>query len=292
MLIKRTIRKTTVINTLLSVLSIIVLIFCITHPDTSRYYNKNLEIELDKKLSVNSINLIILTVSGDKTYLSAQLRNLFVQNQILHVLVLSGSNLVIVILYLEAFQSKNDMSYVVLKYAAIIAYFIFSNLQHPLARAVIFMTITDLHQLYGFKISLSVKYSFLISVSLISVLLLNLSLSFALSAYFALAIVIYLDLIEIIGIKSKLLKITLFNLYITIFTAPLILIFEETSLPRALFSNFFVLPIYEPLTVICYFSYLAIPLLSSLQVDQLYLLTVDTLISTLFAYLEYLSLTL
>jgi len=292
MLFKRTLRINYVICTLLSLLLAVLLSINTLNSKLVYYYNKNLETNLSKYLSDRTTTLIILVVSGDKGYLTPQMKILFTENQILHLLVLSGGNLVILIHFLRVFLFRNSLSYFVLKYLFLIEYFVFTQLQHPLARATIFILLSDISNLWGYRFKLMYKYLLLLSSSSIFILLFGFSLSFSLSLYFALAISIFNDFISPLLRASKLFKFFVYSIYVTLATTPLTLVFKDIDILRSLFSNFAVVPIFEIIIPLCYFVYFLGPFNGSIPDFSSGFAIIELAFSTLFGYLDYVSITL
>ncbi len=292
MKILSTCRKMHAVNWLISVGLLLMLISNILYPQTCRIYNKILETELSKNLSHRSVELIILIVSGDKSYLTSDLKSLFTKNQILHLLVLSGSNLVILIHFIEQFHFKNALSYIVLKYAFILTYFTYTGFQHPLARAVIFMTINDFHNLLGYKISNGVKYLLITFVAFLALYVTDYSVSLSLSIYFATAILVYNDFLHTYIRRKPALNFLLFNIYMTLVTAPLLFIFDTTNLYIVMISNLIILPLFEVVTALCYFLYFSGVGLPYVPGGSKVMVMARIILDTIFAYLDYLFLVL
>lgn len=226
---------------------------------TYRHYNKNLEHNLKNLSSENPINLVILTVSGDKNYLTRDLKSIYYSNNIMHLLVLSGSNISILIMFIELFKKRYAINNVVFKNFVIFNYFVFTNYQHPLARAYLFMTVVDIVQTSGLKISLLRKTLILLSLSSIVFLYLNFSLSFLLSVYFSICILFFQKLTIN---YNTIVRYLVFNTCMTVCSIPLMYVFGYFSILKSLLSNlvtgfsydFIVLASY-----IVYFGYLIIP---------------------------------
>jgi hypothetical protein len=287
-----TCRKIYAVNWLLSVGMVLMLICSSAFPQTMRLYNKILETELTKNLSHRSVQLIILVVSGDKGYLTSDLKALFTKNQIIHLLVLSGGNLVILIHFIEQFHFKNTLSYVVLKYSFVSTYFAYTGLQHPLARAVIFMSISDFHNLLGYKISRKIKYLSITFGSFLALYVTDYSMSLSLSIYFATSILLYNDILSSYIRNKPVLNFLIFNIYMTLVTAPLLLIFDNTNLYMVMLANLVILPLFETVTVLCYFLYFSGIGLFYIPGGYSVLNIARIILETLFAYLDYLSLIL
>ena len=292
MLYTKTLRINYVICTLLSLIVLSMLIVNIRNSKFVYDYNKNLETSLSKYLSQRSTALIILIVSGDKYYLTPNLKSLFTENQILHLLVLSGGNLVILIHFLGVFIYRNSLSYFVFKYLFLIEYFVFTQLQHPLARAIIFILLNDIYNLWGFRYQLKYKYLMLLSASSVFILLFGFSLSFSLSLYFALAISIYSDFIKPFLVISRFVNFFVYSIYVTLVTTPLILVFKDTNILRSLFSNFLIVPIFELIIPICYFVYFLGPFVEFIGDSFTILSAFELVFSALFGYLDYVTITL
>lgn len=252
--------KTVILNVILAILLISMLNYLLANPKTYSYYNKKLVLLSKDILSNNTTNLIILIVSGDKNYQTPFLKNLFIKNQIIHLLVLSGSNLVIFILLLTALSSKEHLSYFLVKTLTFITYFTFTGLTHPLARAVIFTIYNDIIDDSGIQKAPVRHFMILLLLAILLAIYLDFSLSFILSAYFSLAI----HLFNIFKIpESKVLKIFFFNFYMTVVTIFSGSLFGfKVEFDKTLFMNLAVIPFFDIFVLIAYLSYLLLPLIT------------------------------
>jgi hypothetical protein len=78
----------------------------------------------------------------------------------------------------------------------------------------------------------------------------------------------------------------------TLVTVPLQFIFSDTNLFRVLTANFIILPLFEVITALCYFLYFSGVWLSYIPGSTWVFKVSGIMLSTLFAYLEYLYLNL
>ena len=191
--------------------------------------------------------------TGDINFKNNKLNEIFSKNQIIHLLVLSGSNLVIVNLFLSQTLARNSYSYIVLNYSFLLLFFAYTLYLHPVARALLFMFLADLHTFFGFKFNFLRKVFSTVIITLVAMLLLNFSLSFLLSSYFAISIIIFSQISK--RLKS-LLKAILFPFYMTIISFPTMFLFNSFDFRISLLSNYLVVPIFEFFSFYSYLFYL------------------------------------
>lgn len=224
------------------------------NPSLYRYYNKIIENHLLNSMDKEAVSIIILTVSGDKNYLNKEMKDVYSSNYMLHLLVLSGSNLYVMINFIEFFIFKNSKSSYLIKLALIYYYLLFTNLPHPLARASLFMMITDISHFWGYKLKNSFLFIFLISISIFFNYIFDFSLSFTLSAYFALSVMLYN---RYLILQSKIHNFLYFNLYMTVISIPTILFFKSYSPLKAMIIGLFTTLTYDFLVFPSYLIYFA-----------------------------------
>lgn len=277
------------INNILSIVLALLLFTIISKNNKSEYYNKIYEDLNSKYLSTNSMDLIILTVTGDENFTNSKIKEVYLYLQILHLLVLSGSNIVILLLFFSFIESKNKYSYLFIKYLALLNYLCYINFLYPVARAIIFNLIYDIFVNFGFKHSFKIlflTYSFSI---LLPYLIFDRPNSLLLSYLFSVSILIFNYFSSKIHISklSKLLKFIIFSLYMSQVTSTLSLFFfSNFSFTRLLISNFLIVPIYEFFVFLMYLAYL----IGFLPKFNIYLLPLlSFLLEILFRYLEYLT---
>lgn len=262
------------IKTLFATLLIILNIFLYQNPTTLGFYNKIIEKRLQEFNSIEVTRVIVLTVSGDKKYLSKDLKEVYLSNYIMHLLVLSGSNLLVLTMFLDILFKRNSFTYYFIKLLFLEAYLLYTFSPHPLARAFIFVLIQDITYFIGLKINFIKILIFSLIISAIMFTYLDYSMSYLLSYYFALSVLIFN---RIFKSAHKLLNFLIFNLYMTVISFPTIFIFQNISPLKALFLNILTGPSYEIvvyISYILYFSGLILPdmlIKTSLLIIDLYL---------------------
>jgi predicted membrane metal-binding protein len=221
--------------------------------NNSESYNKIIRNSYSNYLSPDTLSLIILMTTGDLNFKNNKLNEIFMKNQIIHLLVLSGSNLIIVSLFLSPFISKNSYSYIVLNYSYLGLFFVYTSYLHPVARALLFMSLNDLQTILGLKFNFYKKLLLTFIITLMGMLILNFSISFALSSYFALSIIVFSQISKRL---RSLLKTLLFPIYMTIVSIPTILLFNSFDFKISLLSNYLVVPIFEFFSFYSYLFYI------------------------------------
>jgi len=265
------------------VISIMIVNIYLNH-NTYGYYNKIATIKLPNFLSYNITNLIITTVSGDKRYEDSFLSDLYKDLQITHLLVLSGSNLVIVIQLISIFFKKNSFSSYIIFLLTLILYFCYTNYLHPIARALIFMILYEFISCFGIKNSSLLTTSMLLFFSINFYFLLGESLSFLLSATFAILIVLYNKIFQnFTSLHPILSKFVIFPVYMSLSSIPVNLyFFNSVNFLRIFISNLFITPFYDLFCFVMYIIYILIfiPFDLSTIIHPLYVL--------IFLFLRYL----
>lgn len=183
---------------------------------------------------------------------------MFKETGIYHLVALSGSNIVIILWLLRIFKSKASISYLTLISVILTFYFIYTNYIHPLARATIFMIISELYRLSGIKAS-SLKRLVVFAVSSLYLYLWSeFSISMFLSIYFSLAIILF-NLIKERFFRnfSSIFIHIFFSCHISIFSIPIyIFIFNDSYKTIYFLSNLIIVPVYEIFLYFFYISYI------------------------------------
>ena len=252
-----------------------------------RYYNEIYKSKNEELLSENTISLIILTTTGDKKFLNSFLNEIYKELNITHLLVLSGSNLVIFSSFFSLFLYRNRLSSLFIIVLALLVYFCYISFLHPVARALVFMLFYEYIIFFGLKYSRHIVILMISILCLLVLFLLDFSNSFLLSLLFSILIVIYNFVSSPNNrVSSTLLKNFLFPFYMTITSAPIQLYFFGIFNFRiSLFSNLLIVSSYDYLVFLLYFSYF-IGFIDPLSV--FFLPLVDSLINFYLKYLSYL----
>jgi competence protein ComEC len=221
-------------------------------------YNKYINQKLEENLSEVTAGLIITTVTGDQNYINFETKTIFKELGILHLIALSGSNIVIYLFFLRTFRKKASSSYILLFLVSLLLYFIYTNQLHPLARAILFMSLIELYNLAGVE-RLTFRH-FLILAILSAYLLFwsDFSMSMILSLIFSLSIYLYEYLRQyMFPDVGRLVNHLIFSIYMFGVSVPVyIFIFESDPSITLLLSNLIISPIFELSLYIFYFLYL------------------------------------
>lgn len=222
----------------------------------SGYYNKIFESRNVKLLSNEYISLIILITTGDTRYETEFLKSLFKELNIIHLLVLSGSNLVIFIQFFSIFESRNSKSFFVIKSIVVLSYLRYTNFLHPLARAFIFMLLYDFIKINGFKAEFKAYFLTLLSISILIAWYLNFSYSFLISMIFAISILAYNELTLRLSLHSHPASFFIFHIYMSIFSSFVtIIFFNDSNFLRTLLSNILIVSLFDFFVLIFYSYY-------------------------------------
>jgi predicted membrane metal-binding protein len=249
--------KIRVIEVILASVLVTVLISMYVENTNYAYYNEVFIYKNSKFLSDTSHRLIILTVTGDKNYLSKEIKEIYKDLNLIHLLVLSGSNLVIFSMFMSLISRRNRLSYFVVLFLSLLVYFCYILYLHPVARAFIFILIAEFIILYGYKYSGIIVIILKLLPSLIMYIYLDFSNSFALSLLFSLLIVIYNTITSFQSYFSKLFStFILFPLYMSVASLPIQLyFFSSYNLITSLTSNLLVATFYDIVVMTSYIGY-------------------------------------
>ena len=254
---------------IINVISLILIYLTITAPlffVKHDYYNKIYILKNYKYLSQSNMGLIIATVTGESKYLNKRIKTIYKETQINHLLVLSGSNLIIFCHFTLSKRFKYNFSYFFLSYSCVFIYLRFINFLHPVSRAFIFMFFHDIISFLGFSTRFFPIFLILTITYLLTYLLLGYSTSFLLSSLFSLLILSYNYLLSPNFNKNRFLNFMIFAFYMTILSLPIHLIFfNDLNFRALLLSNLMIVPFYDLLTFIMYISYFSgfIPVVST-----------------------------
>ncbi len=273
-------------NTILAIVLSIMLILTVTGNYTYVYYNNLFKFQNENLLSDMSIDMIIVTVTGDKNFLNNELESIYKDLYIIHLLVLSGSNLFIFNTFMSLFVRRDKNSYFVILLLAILNYYCYIYYLHPVARALIFMTIADLITFKGLKSSPYFVIILKVVLCFMAFVYLQFSISFLLSFLFSLLITFYHS---IFSFRSKVFNILssfiLFPVFISIFSIPIQLyFFSDYNLKISLFSNILIASVYDYIVFVCYLAYF-IGFNEPLSMSVLPIL--DAILKLFFSYLSY-----
>ena len=221
-------------------------------------YNKIIYERLNKNLSVTTSQLIITTVTGDQNYLQNSTKKIFKDLGILHLVALSGSNIVIYLWFIRIFRSKGSNSYMFLLTVLLLLYFIFTRQLHPLARAITFMTLVELYYQSGVE-KHQVRFRIILAIIVMYLLLWSsYSMSMVLSLIFSISIYFYDYLkLNFFPFFDKLLNHLSFSIYMFFISIPVyIFVFKTDPTPILLFSNLVISPLFEITLYMYYVLYI------------------------------------
>jgi hypothetical protein len=257
MLVILNIARKYLITSILAITTILVIVSCITQNIDYVYYNEIYKIKNSKFLSSNSIDLIILTVTGDKKFKNNFLSNEYKDLQIIHLLVLSGSNISILCHFISLIKKRDSLSSLFLILLSVTSYYCYIKYLHPVARALIFLSLYEYLLNRGYKYNSSFLFFFGTALAIPVFIYLDLSLSFLLSFIFSSLIFIYSLLYSEFQYKNPFLsKFLLFPIFMTVMSLPINFYFFNTSDIKASFvSNLLIVPFYDLLVFLMYSLY-------------------------------------
>lgn len=232
----------------------IVLIEKINYPKSMKLINQEKQLALKDKLEKDLINLIFLTVTGDKSFSSKYLNQTYKELQIIHLLVISGSNISVFLMFTYIFIGRKNMKGYLLRQMIVILYAKFIGFPEPFIRAITSTFITDLISSKGIKASIVRELFFVVLVSYIVYILSKSGTSFVLSLIFSVAITIFNRVVKNSS-RPKFINFMLFSLYMTGVTFIVSLWFFEVNICQSLISNVLITPFYDVVTVTSYIVY-------------------------------------
>ena len=238
------------------------------------YYNKIAEIKSKEYLSEYTYSLIILNVTGDTNYSNQDLEDLYQNLYIVHLLVLSGSNLHILNGFFTIMLKRDNIRLFVITKLALLVYICYVYYLHPLSRAYIFTLINDFINEFGLKFHKLIVIKITLIVSIIFYISLNYSKSFLLSLLFAFVILLYDYFCHIMDVSksSFLSRFLIFPIFLSISSLPIYLIFFNLPNFRILLlSNLLIVPFYDIVSFSSYLLYflLLLPINPNLYINVL-----------------------
>lgn len=245
------------LNGLIAVMLVTLIIGAVGKNINLEYYNKIFKLKNTKNLSEVSISLIILSVSGDQNFNNYELSRLYKNLQIVHLLVLSGSNISVLRHFISLFQYKSKTSSFIILFLAMTLYYCYISYLHPVARALIFLLLYEYFSNQGVKANST--FLFLIGTLLCipPFVFFNFSQSFLLSYLFFLLIFVFNTLSKNICIKNPFIsKYLLFPVYMSTASLPIsYFFFGKVDFFTSLISNTLVVPFYDFLVYLFYLFY-------------------------------------
>lgn len=241
-----------------------------------RIYNQVKIKELESLFNNKVSSLILLTVTGDPRYKNIEISQIFKNLQIIHVLVISGSNILIVHHLIHYFIYRKSTTNYLISLLFIYFYGLFISFPETLIRALLSMALVSIVNKFGLKIS-KYRYLFWSASSFCScVYLFNLGDSFILSAIYSLAITLHSG-VCLSRCKNKWISFISLNAFLTIISS-LIFNFNSFSVTCTSFiANIFVSLVYDFAIYLAYILYV----LPMSYID----LRIIELIGTVFQYL-------
>lgn len=140
----------------------------------------------------------------------------------------------------------------------LLLYFIFTRQLHPLARAIIFMTLIEFYYQIGLEMG-HIKFWFILAITTLYLLFWsNFSMSMILSLIFSISIYLYEHLKSAyFNFFGRILNHLSFSIYMFLISIPVyIFIFKSDPSPILLFSNLLIAPVFEISLYVYYVLYL------------------------------------
>lgn len=218
---------------------------------TMKDYNSNKFHQLKEYGDEKVASLAIQVASGDKSYRNKELEILFKKNQILHLLVLSGGNIITILSFIHIFILRKSLNNYVKLIFIILAYLSYTNYSETLIRASLSVALSQGIVITGLKYSKLRIYFITLFIQLIVMLSLGLGTSFTLSVIFSGVISLY----GIISTRKKLLDHLVLSIILSFVSYFIFSTDKYFSSYRTLLANLFITPIFEYANILIYLIY-------------------------------------
>ena len=233
-----------------------------------KLYNQYKFNELDRINDSHTVNLILLTVTGDTRYQDKKLEHLFKKLQIIHILVISGSNIAIALYFIQIFIYRKNMNSFILSLFFVYLYGRLISFPETLIRAIETVFLSSLSGNLGLRFSALKRIVIPAIFFCITYYLLDLGGSFILSATYSLVIIVT-TLTLTNNFKNKVVSFLILNLILTTCSG---IIFNYSSISITCISfiaNIFISLAYDYAIVLAYIIYLTPISLLPTQVSEL-----------------------
>lgn len=219
-----------------------------------RMFNQFKNHELINSFGEKKRSLILLTVTGDKRYKNKEIEEEYKNLQIIHVLVISGGNIIILLQFIHIFIGRKSRTSMSMSILFIYLYGKLISFPETLIRALESLLLISTMDTYGLKKSKITTLLITIIVFTITYFTLNLGNSFKLSA-------IYSTVIALVSgfclgrCKIGIIRFLILNLLLTI-TSAIIFEFDSFSITCTSFiANIFISLIYDYAIYLAYIIY-------------------------------------
>lgn len=242
----------------------------------TRIFNQYKNLELSKFLNKKAVSLVIQTVTGDQRFKNKELDKQYKELQIIHILVISGSNITLILGFIHIFIYRKNMTNYIMSLFFILIYGKLIFFPETLIRALQSIAILKINEYKGIKFSNLRSLLILLSTFVLSYFFFKLNNSYILSSIFSIVIFINSNFIAKI-VKNKIIRFTLCNLILSLTSA---ILFNMKNFPiicTSFFANIFISLIYDSAILIAYILYI--------MPTELF---PDILIRVIFLFFEYL----
>ena len=248
----------------------IILIFYnqINFPNSMKQVNSFKESNWIRFASKETVSLVFLITTGDEKFKNKNLTKLFKETQIIHLLVISGSNIIVFLEFINIFILRKKKINYVIGILLILTYLKYTGYPQTLVRALISYAISETLNISGIRYNI---YPYLYVTVFILVLVYifgQLGLSFYLSASYSLAIIIFNRILLNDQNIGKLSRFIIFNFYITKVSYFLFYKYNNFSSCTSFIANIFITTIFEPAVLSSYILYFLPTLENNQLVDQ------------------------
>ena len=248
--------KKTFKYSLVSILAILITILNFEKIEISgKIYNQGKFLELRQFLDNKSTSLILQTVTGDKRYRNEELIGLYKNLQIIHILIISGGNIVIILKFIHIFIYRKSMISLILSIIFIYSYGKIISFPETLVRAIQTTFLTKLVECFGVKFS-TLRSSLITAFTFVfTFFIFNLGDSYKLSAIYSLVILFNSEVVKK-KLRNNFLIFIISNTILTA-TSSYVFRFDKFSVTcTSFFANILINLLYDYAIYLAYVLYI------------------------------------
>jgi len=220
-----------------------------------KIFNQSKEKDFSSFLNKEEKDLVILTVTGDQRYKNTNLQKLYKDLQIIHVLIISASNILLLLNFIHIFiYRKNKTSYFM---TLIFIYFYGRLISFPetFLRSIQTIAVNQLNSNLGLKFSKIRQIIMLVFIYILTFNLVKLGDSYKLSFIYSTIIIISTCFSKKI-FKSKTIEFFFLTTILTVTSSVLFNLTEYSSICTTFIANIVITILYDFAIYLAYITYL------------------------------------
>lgn len=244
-------------KSLIYVIFLIIFIYINNSPleTYGKIFNQSKENDFNSFLKKEEKDLVILTVTGDQRYKNANLQKLYKDLQIIHVLIISASNILLLLNFIHIFiYRKNKTSY----FVTLIFIYLYGRLisfPETFLRSIQTIAVNQINNNLGLKFSKIRQITILVFIYLLTFNLGKLGDSYKLSSIYSTIIMISTTLSKKI-FRSKALEFFFLASNLTITSSIIFNLTHYSSICTTFIANIFITITYDFAIYLSYITYL------------------------------------